>query len=46
MVANPWILKKKKKKKNTKTQYTKINGRCNQTLIDVERKKPNQKKKT
>ena len=37
-------LKKKKKKKN-KTQYTEINGWCNQTLIDVERKKPNQKKK-
>ena len=45
MVANPQILKKKKKKKQTNKQTkpkilkSKTNKRCNQTIIDVERKK-------
>ena len=42
MVAHPQILiKKKKKKPKPKSNILKseTNGQCNQTLIDVERKK-------
>ena len=46
MVANPRILKKKKKPKpkpkpkpKSNILKSETNGQCNQTLIDVERKK-------
>ena len=44
MVANPQILKKKKKKKTNKqtkpnTLKLETKEQCNQTIIDVERKK-------